>query len=336
MRRLVLFSVASLAGLALYVIVFGFLVDRPMTLKPVADLVEFKRQRAAATPTPKIAILAGSNARMSHACSVIQTQLGRPCVNLGTTAGLGLDYMFGSFKDELKPGDVVYMPLEYPQYGRDRPDLRTGPDAAILFRHDKAALWERGLGGILYATFIFDVPILIRSLGEMGMAAIGIRRPFDALDEPDARQGEKALDQFGDSIGHTAKRARLYREVISSWKWSAPDLETVSSPAARRDVADFLKWACDHGILVIGGLPTTFDDAPIPNEVVASLRQLYTSNGQAFLVLPNRSQYRRSDFYDSQFHLNREAQLAHSKLLAAGLKPIMQQTCPRSRSYDSR
>lgn len=332
MRNLILFIMAALTGLALYFVVFGFVVDRPMTLKPVADLVEYKRQRAAATPSPKIAILAGSNARMSHACSAIQEALGRPCVNLGTTAGLGLDYMFGAFEEELKPGDVVYLPLEYPQYGRDRPDLRTGPDAAILFRHDKAPLLERGPGGVLYATFLFDLPILIRSIGEMGMAAIGMRRPFDALDEPDARKGEKALDRFGDGVGHTAQRGRLYRNVIDAWKWSAPDLEIVSSPAARRDVAEFLQWACRRDILVIGGLPTTFDDAPIPPEVIASLRELYTSNGQTFLVLPNRSQYGRSDFYDSQFHLNREAQLAHSNLLAAALEPMIRSSCRTRRS----
>lgn len=331
MRSLLLFAVAGLAGLALYVAVFGFIVERPMTLKPVSDLVEFKRQRAAATASPKIAILAGSNARMSHACSVVQDKLGRPCVNLGTTAGLGLDYMFGSFKDELKPGDVVYMPLEYPQYGRDRPDLRTGPDAAILFRHNKSALLERGPAGVLYATFLFDIPILIRSLGEMGMAAIGMRRPYDALDEPDARKGEKALDQFGDGIGHTAERGRLYRKVIQAWRWSAPNLQTINSAAARRDVAEFLQWACRRDILVIGGLPTTFDDALISSDVIDSLRELYTGNGQDFLVLQNRSQYGRSEFYDSQFHLNREAQLAHSKLLAAALRPMIAQETATSR-----
>lgn len=323
MRSLLLFVLAALTGLVLYLTVFGFVVDRPMTLKPVADLVEYKRRLAAETRSPKIAILAGSNARMSHACSAIEEVLGRPCVNLGTTAGLGLDYMFDSFKDELKPGDVVYVPLEYPQYGRDRPDLRTGPDAAILFRHDKAELLKRGAGGIVYAAFLFDIPLLIRSIGEMGMVAAGLRRPFDALDEPDARQGEKALDAFGDGVGHTARRGLLYRKVIDNWEWSAPDLETVSSPAARRDIAEFLQWARSRNILVIGGLPTTFDDAPIPPEVIESLRRLYVNNGQAFLVLANRSQYERSKFYDSQFHLNREEQLAHSRLLAARLQPMI-------------
>jgi hypothetical protein len=326
-KSLIAFLIMALAGFALYVGIFGFVVDRPMTLKPVTDLVEFKRERAAATSSPKIAILAGSNARMSHACSVIQKQLGRPCVNLGTTAGLGLAYMFNAFKDELKPGDVVYMPLEYPQYGRDRADLDSGPDAAILFRHDKAALVHGGAERLVYATFLFDVPVLIRSVGEMAMSAAGIRRRFDSLDEPDAKKGEKDLDSFGDGIGHNARRARLYRNVIDDWRWKAPDLKTVGSPAARSDIADFLRWACERKILVIGGLPTTFDDAPIPPQVIASLRDLYTSNGQAFLALPNHSQYGRSLFYDSQFHLNREAQLAHSKLLAEALRPMLAQSC---------
>jgi hypothetical protein len=40
-------------------------------------------------------------------------------------------------------------------------------------------------------------------------------------------------------------------------------------------------------------------------------------------VMKNRSQYPRTSFYDTEYHLNEPAQIAHSKMLAAYLRPYI-------------
>ena len=82
-------------------------------------------------------------------------------------------------------------------------------------------------------------------------------------------------------------------------------------------VGDFLRWAGQHQVLVIGGLPTGFDDSPISEDSLRVIRSIYLTAGAAFLELPNRSRYPRSAFFDSPDHLNEAAQIGHS--LAVGL-----------------
>jgi hypothetical protein len=85
----------------------------------------------------------------------------------------------------------------------------------------------------------------------------------------------------------------------------------------------FFTWARQHGNLVIGGLQTTFRDAPVTDETIAALRHIYEANGQRFLVLPSHSQYPRDCFFDTYAHLTEQCQIAHSNALAAALGRII-------------
>jgi len=58
-----------------------------------------------------------------------------------------------------------------------------------------------------------------------------------------------------------------------------------------------------------------YEDSADPAIVRAALAR--------FLVLPNRSQYPRSAFYDSNYHLRESWQHRHSVLLAEKLRPLL-------------
>lgn len=327
------YLVTAALGVLAYFLVFGFVLDKPLTLRPVGDLVAFKRDAAMGMPSPKIAVLAGSNGRVSHSCAAMARALARPCVNLGTTAGLGLDYVFAEFEPALQAGDVVYMPLEYQQYFRTPLDLATGPDAALSFRHDKRKLLSRDARSILQAAFMFDLTFAIRAAGEMAFSAAGIRRPFDQVDHPGAKPGEKSLSPAGDEIGNTPERAQLYQPTLSAMKWTpVQPAEFEASDGGERAVRRFLKRACARKLIVVGGLPTTFADQPVPPATVDRIRRIFEGEGHSFVALPNLSQYPRTDFYDSAYHLTDEAQARHSLAVAGALKPFLKAsaggTCP--------
>jgi hypothetical protein len=74
-----------------------------------------------------------------------------------------------------------------------------------------------------------------------------------------------------------------------------------------------------RGVRVIGGLPTELEDEPLPAATEAAMAAVYLDHGGEFLVLPNRSRYPRSAFFDTPSHLNEAAQIAHSMLLARAL-----------------
>ena len=182
-----------------------------------------------------------------------------------------------------------------------RAQMDTGMDAAYRFRHDKASLAARGPEGVVRAAFMFSLPTLVQSLGEMGLQGMGVQRRFN-LD---------TLDRQGDETGHDGAKAIAYLAVIGpERRRNMPDPESDGQsgwqPGGDRGVPGLVPrpW-CRRS----GGLPTVFNDQPIPDAAIARIERLFIArHGAEFLVLPSRSQYPRADFYDSGYHLRQSAQ----------------------------
>ena len=109
MRRLVL---PCLASLLLYAALFGAVLDRPLAYGFLERQIDTRLARGAAIAGRKLVILAGSNGPYSHRCETIEPALGIPCVNGGVAVGIGLDYLFARWAPLLRPGDVVYLPID--------------------------------------------------------------------------------------------------------------------------------------------------------------------------------------------------------------------------------
>ncbi len=210
---------------------------------------------------------------------------------------------------------MVYLPIEYDLYSRSRVRMMTGMDAAYRFRHDKASLAARGPEGMIRGAFMFSLTTLLQSAGEMGLNAAGVRRRFN-LD---------TMDPQGDETGHDGRKAARYLEVVRDAAQEKPDANHLldNPDGTQAALGKFLDWCRDHGVVAAGGLPTVFDDQPIPDAAIIRLKNFYAAHGAGFVTLANRSQYPRSDFYDSGYHLRESAQRRHSAALAAALRPLL-------------
>jgi len=149
----------------------------------------------------------------------------------------------------------------------------------------------------------------------MTLAGAGVRRRF----------GLDTLDSQGDETGHDDAKALAYLAIIRSEPENTPDTDRLlaNPDGSQAAIAAFLDWCRAHGITAVGGLPTVFNDSPIPDVAIDKLRAFYGAHGAGFLVLPNRSQYPRSAFYDSSYHLRETWQHRHSQLLAKQLRPLL-------------
>ena len=161
LRRIVL---PCLASLAIYLMLFGLVLDRPLSLGLFRDLIDAKLARGASIEGRKLVIIAGSNGLYSHRCETMEPLLGIPCVNAGVVVGIGLDYLFVRWEKLLHPGDVVYLPMEEAQYVRTYAATSVGPDAAIMFRHDWTTLFGLSPGRVVGAAFSFDPRAALMSL----------------------------------------------------------------------------------------------------------------------------------------------------------------------------
>jgi hypothetical protein len=315
MHRLLALLFACGASILLYFCIFGALVARPLVVDEVGKLMNYKLAYARQAHDPKIFVIAGSNARYSHSCAVIELHLHRPCINVGIAAGIGLDWVLDKFRPYMRPGDLVYLPLEYDQYSVGRASMLTGADAAYRFRRDKLSLLARGPDGLVRAAFSFDLPVLIHSLGEMALQAAGVRR----------RVGVYTLDKQGDEVGHTDEQAKPYEPFIQALPPMQPNSRTLlDNPEGQQSaLAAFLEWCKANGVVAVGGLPTVFDDRRIADSSVNLLRDFYARHKAGFVELPNRSQYPRGEFFDTHYHLRQRAQIAHSEMVAEALVPFL-------------
>src|SRR4051812_28386358 len=108
MRQFLSLLAAAVLSLAVYLLLFGFVVSRPMVVDQVGTFMDKKLSYARATRHPKLFVVGGSNARFSHSCAVLEASLHRPCVNMGISGDVGLDWTLEKTRNQLASGDLVY------------------------------------------------------------------------------------------------------------------------------------------------------------------------------------------------------------------------------------
>lgn len=312
MNSLIKLSAAFLIGIILYVACFTFFVHKPMTVGITFDYFQAKRAYLKKIQyKKKILILAGSNGRFSHRCETIENSIGIPCANLSIAAGMDLFYQLGQYREFLLPGDLLYMPLEYRANGLAS-GWTVGLEGPMVARYDHKFLRELGLRKVLSSLFYFDVHFLLSGVGEMVLNGAGKKRRF----------GTYTLTEQGDESGHDRRRSEPYRDYIRSLPTPVIEPEAFGNEQNWGDLLKILTWASDRGVVVVGGLPTTFDEVAIPDQALEAYRQIFISRGHRFLMLENKSQYPRDLFYDTPYHLREEGQIQHSIEVAKGLQKL--------------
>ena len=332
MRRIL---ACCLASLALYWAAFAYLLDRPLSVGMLRLEMRQKLARGARLPSPKLVILAGSNAPYSHSCVVIGAMLRLPCENAGVAVGIGLDDLFARWTPLLHRGDILYLPMEIQQYTVSRAENRMNIDGGMLFRHDPRLLARLGLGRFLGGAFANTLPDGLEALAEMAARQAGLGHPRALL--------AAEFDREGDRIGATAATADP--AFLAKLHRVEPPAAAIINGYGTRLIAGFVRRETQRGVIVIGGLPTDFRDVRLPHSDIIALRSAYTDNGGRFLQLANLSRYPRADFYDSEDHLMQPCQFHHSILVVDALGQMLRhsvtgldrssenfsETCPDSR-----
>ena len=177
-------------------------------------------------------------------------------MNAGVAVGIGLDYLFARWRPLLHPGDIVYLPLEEAQDTRSQDANSVGPDASIMFRHDRATLASLPFHRWIGAAFSFSPRAALMSLIEMSLVRSGFEDP--------RRPHWVPLTPGGDHVGHTFEQGEVNAArlaVVNPYDETAEDIAT----------GDGAAWSAGSpmgppriSIRAIGGLPADFAELPIP------------------------------------------------------------------------
>jgi hypothetical protein len=319
MRNIYAIFGAFLLGIAAYLFLFTAAVYKPLTIDSIASYVARKRTVLATVSGPRIIIMAGSNGRFSHSCVEITARTGIRCVNLSNAAGIGYKYQFGEYLDLIHPGDLIYLPLEYRRADFYDPDF-VGDESKVLMYRAPARLFQLySWRGVLEAAFAYDPRYLISGIGEMLLHHAGIGRRFSL----------GTMNAVGDETGHNAVAAAPYRTYVSTMSRIVVDKRAYTDLRYWTDMTEAISALRQRGAIVVGGLPTTFDDTLIGPATIPFLQRFYASQGACFVILPNRSLYPRASFFDTEYHLQERWQHYHSELLAPELARIFRTgRCP--------
>jgi hypothetical protein len=297
----------SLLSLVAYLTVFGLVLQKPLTLGELGAMLERKEALAAAAGAGKVIVVAGSNGRFSHGCDIISQELGRPCINMSLVGSVAPSVMFRLVGPHIKADDLIYVPLEYPILART--GALTDVTGPWLWRNDRRRLFIMGWKRSLYAAFAFDLRFAIEALAETGLSRAGISR----------RTGVHSLNSLGDETSNTVAAGVGYRDAIARAAWSLPSPPAVGGEAEQA-LTELVALARARGARVVGGLPTTFNDQPIPLSEISAIEQVYRRAGADFVLLEGASQYPREVFFDTSDHLLIPARQIHSRRVAAALR----------------
>jgi hypothetical protein len=304
MRRLVS---AALLSLVLYLWWFGAVARFPLSRGLLEAELAGKSARLAALGSPKIVILAGSNGPYSHSCLVFAEAFALPCENAGLAVGFGLDEIFTRYAPALRPGDIVYMPMELRQYAASAYDYETGPDGQMLWRDDKATLTSLPPARVAGAFLCCKLLDFFEALLEAPLARVPALNPAAILAREYAANGDR--------IDNTMLPVS---PVFAAG--ADPTAQAMANGYGARLIAAFVRAQRARGVIVIGGLPTQAGGALSANRR-AALRQIYGAD--FFVELADDSRYPPADFTNSPDHLSQPCQLMHSLALVAALAPLL-------------
>ena len=313
MNALVKLGATFVVGMTLYGILFAFFIHRPLGIGITIDYLKEKRAIVQGIKDKKkILVLAGSNGRFSHRCETIENTIGIPCANVSIAAGYNLYFQLRHYLEFIRPGDLLYMPLEFRGNPRDYA-WTVGSEGKIAVRYDHEYLREMGFKKAIASLFSFDIRFLVGGMGEMILHAAGKKR----------RVGIFSLTPQGDESGHDQTQSSSYRDLIRDHPTPIFDTDSFGNEQNWDDLLKVLTWARDHGVRVVGGLPTLFEEVNIPDQALQAHMQLFTRHGHCFLVLDNHSRYPRDLFFDTFYHLRQEGQIQHSIQVAKGLQKFL-------------
>ena len=288
----------AVLSLLIWCCLFLLVLKKPLTVGLYYDLFKHKTAHAEKSSAPRFFIIAGSNGLYSHDAGTFEKILNLPATNLSVAVMFPLNYLLERYQSLLKNGDIVYLPLEYSNYSGGSGNGSFGDVYDITIERNFSKLTCRRF----YNCFArFDLNTLVESVAESTLAAAGVKPLVTAAD----------LTDYGDIAINTRENAKPYISYIKSIPRA-----NITFSAANPCIKEFLLRAKAKGITVIGGLPVNFTDTVVPEEVQNKIETLFTGNQALFVKAPNRSLYPRDAFFDTSYHLKRQAQINHSEIIA--------------------
>jgi hypothetical protein len=254
------------------------------------------------TPPPRVLLVGGSSLAFGVNSAAIARVFGRPVVNLGLHAGLGLELMLSQAERALGPGDLVVVSPEYVILGEGLP-------------LDSITVWQQ----------VATVPGSVRDLPLSAWPRLlddGLMLPRQRLNalwdysrygRPGSLYWREGFNSQGDFVGHLEKGT----QEAGGQRVGVPTVEAAGDACER--LARFARFARARGAeVVVTPPPIPEDDRELQAEARA---RLWQAVGQrAGLTVIEDAVIPRALFFDSGYHLAREGRRRRTAAIVRGVR----------------
>lgn len=271
----------------------------------------------------KLLVISGSNSAFGISCDIIASSIKVPCINGGTTATLGIDYILYNARSWAKKGDAILLPLEYVHYSH------SGIPNQELIRY----------------TFAYDLnyfkqanPIKkIRMLYGLPFGYIIDNYIFKSFDKEyqNSQKVEKEiiykvygeLNKYGDVTDNTeANMTPKMLKKVEALKPLKFKNKEFGNPGTE-SIISFIKWCKSNNIKVMATWPNTiwFEayNGKEQQEYLQKIEKLYNKLQVPVIGKPFDFMYDKSLFYDSAYHLNARGVRQRTQQLIGMLEPYL-------------
>lgn len=242
---------------------------------------------------PKLVILSGSNALFGFSAQRMHDVYGVSAVNAAVHAGLGIDYILYYARQQIAPGRVFVLPLEYQLYGK-----RELAHYALLYQmtgYDPEYFLSLSFTDKL--TTIAEISLFNRVDLVKNLLW---RKPRSESDGYQSR----TLNSYGDQ---TANRIELRtKSMLDNVKRQAPAL-FLHDDAAWQAIAKFASDAKNAGAKVVLAYPNIYSGALDLKRNSSFFRELNPradAIGLQIIGTPSASAFEDGDTFDTVYHQN--------------------------------
>lgn len=255
----------------------------------------------------RLFVVSGSSSLYSVGTLDIERKLGVPTVNLGTHAGLNIQYLLDFVKRIANPGDTVLLTLEYQKYTAAGDRWNTISIDYVTSRDEE---------------YYHELPLLDKA---SIIRKIGFTRILQGVvDKYVSRPGMNPLDYHvlnanGDETNNSSTPATIQRvAAMSAFRFDDPDEDRLQV------IREFIVWAQQNNVNVIATYPPLFNldeyRSSANSMFFDKIADFWESNGVTTLGTPFDFMYPKALMYNSQYHLNTEGTTLHTNKLIGFLR----------------
>jgi hypothetical protein len=252
-----------------------------------------KHQLLDRSAPPRILVVGGSNVPFGIQSDHLEAEFGRPTINLGLVAGVGLEFMLNEVARGIGEGDWVILSPEH--------DLFDGGSKLL----NQQQILEYRPSSVSYLPLRRTVRLAseqgLTILGSAARRALGVRADAPAPVADDASYSRHGFNRWGDYTAHYAREETL---ADAPRNGRAVVVRPIA-PAMRARLERFAALCHARGARCFYTCP------PHPRELLEPSQALIEANLDALAVLPHFEVLDRSPdqtyalalFYDTGYHL---------------------------------